>query len=476
MDDSIKTLYVFPDTNVFVQCRQLGTLDWRDLGSYDKIVLLVTRPVIAEVDRQKGTSGRLAKRARIANGLFTGFLSSDEVVIDTQGSAPIVVLALGQNLEPSDELVDELNYSHADDLLVGIVHAYNLAYDHQALFLSFDTGPLLSAKRVGVPYKSVPHTWLLNSENDEDQKRIKELEGQLKRLQAAEPQCTIFFPDTPWKIVRHKRLPLTETQIAELLRLLKTRQPLQTDFGSKEATQRNGRPYPLGLLSVERFVPATEQEINEYQVRYAQWIEGCADFFRQVHEKLNVQEDVHIVSTVLANIGSRPADNVLVTFEITGDHLALMATPTEDEEEKKVEPLSLKPAPGVPQGSWVSEHPYRGAQTFATLTRIHDVPRFDSSIFRNDFVRDPNTFYWKNKRPEFPTLRVELECAQWRHKEDNEICDLRICYTPELEGREGALHVTISATNLTEPLKKTQNIKVIIEEIDAFDEARALVF
>lgn len=476
MDDSIKTLYVFPDTNVFVQCRKLNTLDWRDLGSYDKIVLLVTRPVIAEIDRQKGTNGRLAKRARIANGLFTGFLSSDEVVIDTQGSGPTVVLALGQNLEPSDELIDELNYSHADDLLVGIVYAYQLVHDHQVLFLSFDTGPLLSAKRVGVPYKSVPPTWLLNSENDEEQKRIKELEGQLKRLQAAEPQCTIFFHDTPWKIVRHKRLPLTETQIAELLCILKTRQPLQTDYGSKVTTQRKGRPYPLGLPSVESFVPATEQEINQYQVRYAQWIEDCADFFRQIHEKLNGQDEVHILSSMLANIGSRPADNVLVIFEITGDHLALMAPPTEDEEEKKAEPLSLKPPPGVPQGRWVSEYPYRDAQTYATLARVHDVPRFDSSIFRKDFVRDPNKFFWKNKRPKFPVLRAEFECDQWRHKEDDEFFDLRVCYTPEFEGREGALHVTISATNLAEPLKKTQNIKVVIEEIDAFEEARAIVF
>ncbi|MBL4981456.1 PIN domain-containing protein [Pseudomonas fluorescens] len=475
MDDSIKTLYVVPDTNVFVQCRQLGTLDWRELGDYEKIVLVVTRPVIAEVDRQKGASGRLAKRARLANGLFTGFLTNDEVVIDTQGSGPAVVLTLGQNLEPSGELVDVLNYSHADDLLVGIVHAYQRANDHQVLFLSFDTGPLLSAKSVGVPYKSVPPTWLLNSENDEEQKRIKELEGQLKRLQAAEPQCTIFFPDTPWEIVRQKRLPLTDTQIAELLRLLKTRHPLQTDFGSKVAAQREGRSSPFGLPSVERFVPVTEQEINEYQVRYTQWIEGCTDFFRKAHEKLNGQEEVHIVSTVLANIGSRPAANVLVAFQITGNHLALMAPPYEDEEEIKTEPLSLTLAPWAPQGRWKSEYPNRDAQTFAALTRTHDIPLFASS-FRDNFVPDPHTFYWKNGRPEAPALRVELECSQWRHKEEEKSYDVRIVYTPEFQRLEGALQVTISATNLAEPLRKIQNIKVIIKEVDAFDEVKTLIF
>src|SRR3546814_8961160 len=67
MGDMRKALYVFPDTNVFVQCQSLEELAWSDLGTFDLIVLLLSSPVIGEIDRQKGGAGRLAKRARTAN-------------------------------------------------------------------------------------------------------------------------------------------------------------------------------------------------------------------------------------------------------------------------------------------------------------------------------------------------------------------------------------------------------------------------
>src|SRR3546814_15432893 len=35
MGDMRKALYVFPDTNVFVQCQSLEELAWSDLGTFD---------------------------------------------------------------------------------------------------------------------------------------------------------------------------------------------------------------------------------------------------------------------------------------------------------------------------------------------------------------------------------------------------------------------------------------------------------
>ena len=473
MDDLIKTLYVFPDTNVFVQCKQLGALSWRDLGSYDKIVLLVTRPVIAEVDRQKGGSGRLAKRARLANSLFTKFLESDDIEIAIQGTGPIVIVALGQSLEPSEELSDELNYGHADDLLVGIAHCYQQDHDQQVLFLSHDTGPLLRAKRVGLPFQKVPDDWLLTAENDEEQKRIKELEEQVKLLHATEPQCTISFNDVPWLLTRLKHMPLTDAQVAELMGILETQHPIRTDFGLTEPAERVGKPHIFGSTSVEKFIPATDKEISEYKVRYAMWVASCEELFRDIHEKLNAQEEVHIVSTSLANVGARPAGDVIVSFEITGDHLGLMDTPDEKDKDKDKDPLSLKPVPWSPQGQWVDEM-RRSPLGFARPLTVNNTSLFDTNLFR-PMVRNPNKFYWKDGRPKWPEVRVEFECAQWRHQEDDEIFDLRVVYSAEMEALRGAIHVTVSAANLREPVRKTQSIQVVIEEVDAFIKARKLI-
>src|SRR3546814_14762483 len=68
----------------------------------------------------------------------------------------------GNGLRPSDDLREMLDYSSADDRLVGIVHRY--CGDNpgkEVRLLSHDTGPLLTAKRVAVPFVRVPEAWLL---------------------------------------------------------------------------------------------------------------------------------------------------------------------------------------------------------------------------------------------------------------------------------------------------------------------------
>src|SRR3546814_7602093 len=99
--------------------------------------------------------------------------------------------------------------------------------------LSHDTGPLLTAKRVAVPFVRVPEAWLLPVESDKDQKRIRELEAQVRSYQQAEPRCAVKFEDTPWQFTRTKHRPLTEAQVAVLMRRLQERHPIVTDFGPR---------------------------------------------------------------------------------------------------------------------------------------------------------------------------------------------------------------------------------------------------
>lgn len=59
----MRVLHVFADTNVFLQCKKLEELDWSVLGAYDRINVLVTHPVIREVDSLKkaGNERRAAR-------------------------------------------------------------------------------------------------------------------------------------------------------------------------------------------------------------------------------------------------------------------------------------------------------------------------------------------------------------------------------------------------------------------------------
>ena len=61
-----KILYLFPDTNFFIQCKALQELDWSKWKEFSEVHLIVCRPVQREIDDQKtrGKNSRVGKRAR----------------------------------------------------------------------------------------------------------------------------------------------------------------------------------------------------------------------------------------------------------------------------------------------------------------------------------------------------------------------------------------------------------------------------
>ena len=90
--------------------------------------------------------------------------------------------------------------------------------------------------------------------------------------------------------------------------------------------------------------------------------------------------------------------------------------------------------------------------------------------------REPDAFYWKaGSRPTHPRPATELTCEQWRHRSDPKSFEFEIISQLDLEGHEGALHVDIHASNLTDPVKKVIPIRVAIEIGDIWSEAEALV-
>lgn len=477
MERQVEILYVFPDTNVFVQCKQLEALEWKVLGNYDEVILIVTRPVISEVDSQKSGSGRLAKRAKIANSLFRKFLQGDEIEISLQGKGPNLTVVLGQNLEPSDELSDLLNYNHADDRLVGIAHAYQARNDREVLFLSHDTGPLLMAKRVGIKFHQVPDNWLLSSENDEDQKRIRELESNLKRLKDSEPQCTISFIDAPWKFNRVEHTPLTDDQILELTELLKTLCPIATNFGSTEEIERQGAKNRFGFHSIEKYVPVSPENISAYNERYNTWLNSCTEYLKDIHNKLNAQPELFVISASLINNGGRPADDVLVRIQSASSDIRLMDIPSTKEFEESKIPLELSTIPAIPQGRWIRNPDFANLHGFEmpNISSLASYNRLNTNLLGMNNARDQNAFYWKDGKPEEPCVLVEFECAQWRHQDTPEEFHLRVAIARKREPLHGAIQIVVRASNLVDPVRKTQSIEFTTEETESFSQAKALI-
>ena len=136
-------LYLFPDTNLFIQCKPLAELDWSVWSEFEEVHLIVCRPVTREIDNQKTRgNSRVAKRAGSTYQSFALLAEEEQDFLLINNSVPIVKLLLEGLGQPSPELKGDLDYSKTDDEIVGCLHRFrkeNPGAD--ARLLTHDRGP-----------------------------------------------------------------------------------------------------------------------------------------------------------------------------------------------------------------------------------------------------------------------------------------------------------------------------------------------
>lgn len=469
-----QSIDVFPDTNLFVQCRALEQLDWTIFSAFDEVRLLVARPVQAEVDAQKGGgSGRLAKRAREVSSRFRKVLEDARGFQQIRAEKPSVRLYLRPDLKPHSGL-SELDYQHNDDRLVGI--AAQFAADNPGAVvkvLTHDTGPMFSAKTVGLPFQAIPDDWLLEPESTAVEKQQRALEAEVARYRNAEPVVEFeyqFSSGTDGAFDLPEYLPLGRVEVDSLVQQLRTRIPAATDFGEREEQERwVGDPALKRMgLGKEIFVPASDEAIARYRDEaYPAWLEACATYLEQVHATLLERRAMPSVTVVLKNTGSRPANDTLVTISAQGNFsIAPPSWVDDDEPPNEAPPLELPRPPAVPRGHW------RPARTYDTgfpgrFAHMVRTPMHLPNLSALGRPRDPNAFFWKPSRPDFPRPAFHFECQQWRHGTSN---TTEVCIHVDLAGGEamsGALQVEVQAANLTQPAVSYQKLRVRVVETSA---------
>ena len=69
-------VYLFADTNLLIQGRSLEELDWSAWNEFDEVRLIVSSPVLREIDYRKNKGNdRVSKRARAASATFREILN-----------------------------------------------------------------------------------------------------------------------------------------------------------------------------------------------------------------------------------------------------------------------------------------------------------------------------------------------------------------------------------------------------------------
>lgn len=482
-------LTVFPDTNLFLQCKPLEELDWNLIGHADDVDVLITRPVQSELDALKANGNtRQASRSRTASSLLAQLLHAPEdgLVLRRQ---PTVRLKIALGLRPDPSVTEQLNYDHKDDQLVGIALGFQKSNPQESVSLvTYDNGPMFSARSVGLPFKQLPEEWLLPPELNDAAKREAALRKELERLQNSEPKFEIRLENATeraYELTYKIFEPLSAGEEEKLLGMVFERNPEATDFGPKEPSEtvivQNVLAKAINGEIKEAFTPATTEQIETYKTRYVEWREKCRSFLRDVHDQLNKRLPLPTIMPLIKNIGSRPADDALVELCAEGNFkIARINTDknVDDLEKDETDTLLAFPRPPIaPQGvrKRIKSRSLFTDSVDASIRHqrfLETIPSFRSG----PATKDPNAFYWqRGLRDEVPVTKLSLTCEQWRHAREAEDFTVGLRFQQELGIHCGRLTVSVHAANLSNPATKSWSVKISVLNTSPLEEVEKLI-
>jgi hypothetical protein len=481
------TLYLFPDTNLFVQCVPLEQINWSSLGCFDEIQILVSRPVQSEIDNQKNKGReRLGQKARATSSLFREAILDPENCKIVKKGKPLVRLLVKQELKPSAGLGEQLDYQERDDQLVGTAHAFLQLNDGADVrVLTHDTGPMASAKMIGVAFTPIPDEWLIPPESSEKEKKIKLLEKEIALLRKAEPDFRIECLDDKGEetdtleldVTRYE--PISERESSELIFSIMANFPIATQFCPLEPAEKAFQKFPSPIFEVEH-VPPTDKEIDQYRLQHQEWLKQCKRQIREFHHILQRRDDKLLFKFMAINEGTRPGKDVLITIEAKGK-FKILPEPDESTNVKNQpsEDIAFPAPPSVPRGVWKPRNIWANvsSSSFVNPFAVTPTPIPDLTLFRAPVIqpRDPNGFYYKPKQPSLPTSEFELECKQWRHGIAQIYFAGQIHEDKDEELLTGLIECRIHAENLSSVIAKRVVVKININRAPAYDAARIQV-
>lgn len=501
------TLYNFVDTNLFIQCRPLEEIDWSQLQAYEEVRLIVSSPVLREIDNLK-TKGndRVGKRARATSAMFRKMLN--ETCRQVHAASPRVVLSIEPQHMYDSSLEGQLNYQERDDQLLGTVHEFagsNPSKDVR--LLTHDTMPLFKARSLDVAADQIPDDWLLPPETTKAEKELAALKAENSRLKSTEPSISLRSIDQSGKAIDKyyasytRYEPLTNAEVADLMEILKARFPMETDFGSREPTEQSAPKTATQLFATNRiFTPANDEEIEKYREEaYPQWLVRCEEMLKTHHQVLQQEIQVLEFEFIAKNAGTRPATDALITIEARGDFQVKPPSsddPDKDEEVEddtsvKVNAKVLPQPPVAPCGTWNNRIAGQLGDVMGALDRFAGSPyafprpeqvelysgiaHIDVPPIRLPPPHDPNEFYYKPVLQSMPQNSFALECAQWRHGGEEESFVGEIHVPTDLHEAEGLLVCHIQASNLSDAILSRVPVRIEITHVSAFESARSMV-
>jgi hypothetical protein len=375
-------IHLVADTNLFFEFRTLEELPWQELG-YDTVVIILTKPVLDEIDKHKKSTGRTRSRALEIFARIREMLTARKQEADIRSSAPRVILRRMASALPDLGLKYQLDYGKPDERLIGIVSTLNArAVGYDVKLFTDDGGPAGIADDLGIPFLMINQDWRRPPAESPEAKRVRELEKDLALYRAQEPKivirCETADSANKVRVVRKVAQPLSEAQIETFVDDLRHKHPQKADFTPPPTSTRQTT---LGEVETIEYSAPSNDEIADYvNARYPQWIENCRNVLRSVHVGRDEVEPEVFLGWSLLNEGTRPASQVRLEFEAKGPLELLRLRAQDDDDDVGAEAPTESPSPAAPCLPPAPKPPAFGQRVTRTQAPVPSVPKLPSSF------------------------------------------------------------------------------------------------
>jgi hypothetical protein len=295
--------FAFVDTSIFLHYRPFDELDWLSLLGA-KSVTLVTAPItVTELDQKKDDS-KTKLRERAAS-----VLKKLEMLWSAGGDSevrPGVKIRL-LHAEPAiDYTARHLDYRSQDDRLLASVLEFRDSHPGATVaIVTGDFGLRVKGRAHDLEVASLPEELKLSDEPDPDEKRIKELEREIRELKHAMPKLHVAFRDGGNLLEVTLRPPLmfSDEEIRAEKKLIRLKHkkigPEPETPGVPGVQEMFARLFPPSKEAVDRY----NDDLDKFYANYDRWLSSKG--YRE-----NLLRRTVRLELILENVGTAPANDI----------------------------------------------------------------------------------------------------------------------------------------------------------------------
>lgn len=475
------SLFVFPDTNVLIQGRALKDQAWGELGR-DTIDIMLSGPVIRELDRLKNRPGRVGKAARSMSTKVRELMSSTDRAEILREAAPRVKLCLAPGTPNQAKAREEIDLTHDDQAIINQALA-SLDAGADVVLLTDDNFAAMTAEHFGLPVRMLPAHWLKEPEPDDSAKELARKDDEIARLKMAEPMLKLRFVDQSGsqidrlEVTMKRYHPVSTADVARLVERVTALAPMAKLTPTPVRTSQprytakgldiSSIAYPDGST-----MPLNQSAIDKYQEEYREWVESVRSKIAGFHAEWNRRREWPQAIFCVQNSGSRPAADVLVEIGASGSFALSGVRKIESDARRKSANWLALPFPPEPPRRKSRAEMLMATSLFDRdpFANLPPAPVFPTAA---SLRRDDDVFYWREGKSD-PVSTMALECKSFRHGREEEDFSFSV-WAKDGGDVRGLIVGLVSASNIREPFEKRLPLRIKFEDRECLDLAETLV-